>query len=289
MTLTEGPGALLASRRSMVPSRGIPRWAAALLAALIAAGSACNGRGGREGNGGASLSEGDHPEDDHAEEWYVREREKLVDELATPLHEAPITDPRVLDALRKVPRHEFVPRRYRDQSYENSPLPIGDGQTISQPYIVALMTQLLDLDGTEKVLEIGTGSGYQAAVLGELSAELYTVEIRPALLETAKKTLEDLRARGALSQRKLVAVVGDGWKGYPPGAPYDAIMVTAAPDHVPPALVEQLKPGGRMVIPVGDFFQELLLIRKREDGSLSEETIVAVRFVPLVGGEGEQR
>ena len=229
--------------------------------------------------------DGRSPEGEYTEEWFVREREKLVDELASPAHDAPITDPRVLEALRKVPRHEFVPRAYQDQSYENSPLPIGDGQTISQPYIVALMTQLLALEPGDRVLEIGTGSGYQPAILGELACEVYTVELRPALLEVARKKLEELRGKGVLRSGNLVASAGDGWKGYAPGAPYDAIIVTAAPDHVPQALIEQLEPGGRMVIPVGDFFQELQLIQKREDGTLSEETIVPVRFVPLVGGE----
>jgi protein-L-isoaspartate(D-aspartate) O-methyltransferase len=212
----------------------------------------------------------------------AREREVMVRELASPLNEAPITDQRVLNALRAVPRHEFVPAPYRAQSYENTPLPIGQGQTISQPYIVALMTQLLDLDGHEKVLEVGTGSGYQAAVLGELVGEVITIEIRPELLDEARKKLEDLKARGVLHWQKLVAVVGDGWKGYPPGAPYDAIVVTAAPREVPRALVDQLKPGGLLVIPVGDFFQELKLIRKLVDGSTDEKSIVPVRFVPLV-------
>jgi protein-L-isoaspartate(D-aspartate) O-methyltransferase len=265
-------------------ARGAVLWTAALLLAAYG----CNSG---DGKGGVSLKEdgiggnGRSSEGEYTEEWFVREREKLVDELASPTHDAPITDPRVLDALRKVPRHEFVPRAYRDQSYENAPLPIGDGQTISQPYIVALMTQLLDLEPGDRVLEIGTGSGYQAAILLELAGEVYTVEIRPELLEVARKKLEELRARGVLRSGKLVAIAGDGWKGYAPGAPYDAIIVTAAPDHVPPALIEQLEPGGRMVIPVGDFFQELQLIRKRPDGTLSEETIVPVRFVPLVGGE----
>jgi protein-L-isoaspartate(D-aspartate) O-methyltransferase len=147
------------------------------------------------------------------------------------------------------------------------------------------MTQLLELKGPERVLEIGTGSGYQAAVLGELAAELYTIEIRPQLLEEAKKKLEDLKARGLLHWQKLVAEVADGSKGYEPGAPYDAIIVTAAPIKVPDALVAQLKPGGRLVIPVGDFFQELRLIRKGADSKVTEEPIVPVRFVPLLGEE----
>ncbi len=207
----------------------------------------------------------------------------MVEELASAAFDAPITSKRVLDVLRSVPRHEFVPPEVRDKSYENHPLPLPEGQTISQPYIVALMTQLLELKGGEKVLEIGTGSGYQAAILGELASEVYTVEIRPQLLEAAKKTLEDLKARGVLHYQKLEALVGDGSMGYAPAAPYDAIVVTAAPRTIPVELLNQLKPGGRLVIPVGDFLQELQLIRKRADGSYSPESIVPVRFVPLVG------
>jgi protein-L-isoaspartate(D-aspartate) O-methyltransferase len=149
------------------------------------------------------------------------------------------------------------------------------------------MTQLLELKGPEKVLEIGTGSGYQAAVLGELADEVYTVEIVPALLETAKKKLEELKGKGILHYKKMVPEIADGSKGYPPGAPYDAIIVTAAPRKVPVELINQLKPGGRLVIPVGDLFQELQRIRKKEDGTRIEEVIVPVRFVKLVGeGEG---
>jgi len=207
----------------------------------------------------------------------------MVEELSSPASDGPKISKEVLDALRVVPRHEFVPSEVREKSYENHPLPIPENQTISQPYIVALMTQFLDLKGSEKVLEIGTGSGYQAAILGEMAAEVYTVEIRPQLLEAAKKTLEDLKAKGILHWKKLVAVVGDGAKGYPPAAPYDAIIVTAAPRTIPVELLNQLKPGGRLVIPVGDFLQELQLIKKKDDGSYSEESIVPVRFVPLIG------
>lgn len=221
----------------------------------------------------SSLSEAD----------YTEERKRMVALLSSDATDARIKDPRVLDALLKVPRHEFVPEEVRDQSYKNSPLPLPENQTISQPYIVALMTQLLELKGPEKVLEIGTGSGYQAAVLGELADEVYTVEILPALLETAKKKLEELKAKGVLHYKSMVAKEADGSKGYAPGAPYDAIIVTAAPRKVPVELLNQLKPGGRLVIPVGDLFQELQRIRRKEDGSYSEEVIVPVRFVKLVG------
>ena len=216
---------------------------------------------------------------------FSRQRERMVAELSSSMSDVPITDAKVLDALRRVPRHEFVPDEFREQSYDNTPLPIPENQTISQPYIVALMTQLLHLSGNEKVLEVGTGSGYQAAILGELAQEVCTVEIRPNLLETARKTLEDLKKRGILHYKKLTAVVGDGSKGYIQEAPYDAIIVTAAPTKVPVELLNQLKPGGRLVIPVGDFFQELQLIRKKEDGTYLEEPIVPVRFVPLLQGK----
>jgi protein-L-isoaspartate(D-aspartate) O-methyltransferase len=225
---------------------------------------------GPDGSGG-ELSEAD----------YAHLRDRMVQELASPASDVPITNRRVLEVLRAVPRHEFVAQEQRTRSYENHPLPIPENQTISQPYIVALMTQLLELKGDEKVLEIGTGSGYQAAILGELAAEVYSVEIRPQLHEAAKRTLESLKERGVLHYKKCVGLLGDGSKGYPPEAPYDAIIVTAAPRSLPVELLNQLKPGGRLVIPLGDFVQELQLIRKRADGTYSEEPIVPVRFVRL--------
>lgn len=248
--------------------------------------------------GGAQAGRGDREGDDRevrgfardGEAWFARERERMVEEILESNPDAPITDSRVIAALRSVPRHEFVPEAERRRSYDNTPLPIPESQTISQPYIVALMTQLLGLEGTEKVLEIGTGSGYQAAILGELAGEVYTVEIRPALLAVAKRKLEELKAGGVLHYRKLEAIVGDGSKGYPSGAPYDAIIVTAAPRMIPVDLLNQLRPGGRLVIPLGgDYIQELQLIQKGEDGSYSGETIVPVRFVPLVTGERGRR
>jgi protein-L-isoaspartate(D-aspartate) O-methyltransferase len=195
-----------------------------------------------------------------------------------------ITDARVLEVIGRVPRHEFVPATYRSRSYENTALPIAENQTISPPYMVALMTQLLELKGGERVLEIGTGSGYQAAVLGELvgAGEVYTVEIRDALRQKAKERLESLHERDVLHYEKLETVVGDGAKGHPEAAPYDAIVVTAAPRRTPVALLNQLKEGGRMVIPVGDYsHQQLQLIRKGSDGSISEEVIQPTLFVPL--------
>jgi protein-L-isoaspartate(D-aspartate) O-methyltransferase len=175
-----------------------------------------------------------------------------------------------------VPRHRFVPEGYRGDAYADSPLPIGEGQTISQPYIVALMTSLLELDGDEKVLEIGTGSGYQAAVLARLVREVYSVEILRPLGEQARTTLEEL------GYENVQVRVGDGYKGWPEKAPFDAIIVTAAPERIPEPLIEQLKVGGRLVIPVGNFWQNLLVITKTADG-VEKRTVLPVRFVPMTG------
>jgi len=184
-------------------------------------------------------------------------------------------DQRVLAAMAKVKRHEFVPLAQRRSAYRNRPLAIGAGQTISQPFIVALMTDLLDLQPGDKVLEIGTGCGYQAAVLGELGKDVYTIEIVESLGKTAAQTLT------RLGYTNVHTRIGDGYKGWPEHAPYDAIIVTAAPDHVPPELIAQLKVGGRLVIPVGKLAQELMVIVKNENGSTRREAIVPVQFVPL--------
>lgn len=192
-----------------------------------------------------------------------------------------VADPRVLDAMRKVPRHRYVPPAWRHEAYADHPLPIGEGQTISQPYIVGLMSELLALSGEERVLEIGTGSGYQAAILAELAREVYTIEIVEPLARRAEETL---RTEGYAGVRVRA---GDGYLGWPEAAPFDAIIVTAAPDHVPRPLVEQLRPGGRLVIPVGDRFQELLLITKTGDG-VETRGVIPVRFVPMTG-EGVKR
>ncbi|MFQ5944786.1 MAG: protein-L-isoaspartate(D-aspartate) O-methyltransferase [Anaerolineae bacterium] len=190
-----------------------------------------------------------------------------------------VTDERVLAALREVPRHEFVPAEFRGQSYADRPLPIGLGQTISQPYIVGLMTELLDLGPGEKVLEVGTGSGYQAAVLAELTDLVYTIEIIPELGSAAAERL--IR----LGYGNIRTEIGDGYFGWRDRAPFDAIIVTAAPDHVPPPLMEQLAEGGRLVVPVGPLgaFQTLWLITKT-DGELRYRNMGGVRFVPLTGG-----
>lgn len=216
-----------------------------------------------------------------SEDEFARQREALVRSLEDVVKDRPI-----LEVMGQVPRHEFIPPPLRARSYVNTAVPIQESQTISAPDIVALMTKALSLKGTEKVLEIGTGSGYQAAVLGELVPEVYSVEIRPGLAAQARKTLEDLHRRGILRYRKIEVIVGDGYQGYPAAAPYDAIIVTAAPRQVPVELINQLKPGGRMVIPVGDFYQELQLIEKSADGkSFSTKNILAVRFVPMVPGQ----
>ncbi len=186
-----------------------------------------------------------------------------------------IRDPRVLRAMNSVPRHLFVPEQFRSSAYEDHPLPIGYGQTISQPYIVALMTETLHLNGTEKALEIGTGSGYQAAVLSTLCAEVYSIEIIPTLAAEAKERLE------SLGYHNVHVSHGDGYKGWPEHAPFDVIIVTAAPPEVPAALIEQLKVGGRMVIPVGESVQELLFIEKTKAGTLQRK-LMPVRFVPMV-------
>lgn len=187
--------------------------------------------------------------------------------------------PRVMQAMGKVERHRFVAAGDEAQAYRNQPLAIGSGQTISQPYIVALMTDLLDLAGSEKVLEVGTGSGYQAAVLAELAGTVYSIEIVEALGHLAAKRL------AAAGYRNIVTRIGDGYQGWPEAAPFDAIMVTAAAREVPPALLAQLKPGGRMVIPVGipGGHQDLMLLAKASDGAIQSRRVLAVRFVPMTG------
>jgi len=188
-----------------------------------------------------------------------------------------ITDERVLQAMASVPREEFVPPYLRSEAYADRPLPIGLDQTISQPYIVAYMTQAVDPKPTDRALEIGTGSGYQAAVLSLLADTVYTVEILDELTRQATGTLK------RLGYDKVVTATRDGYEGWPEHAPFDIIIVTAAPDHVPQPLVEQLAPGGRLIIPVGDLWQELRLITRREDGTLATERRLDVRFVPMTG------
>ncbi len=187
-----------------------------------------------------------------------------------------ITDPRVLEAMEKVPRHKFLPPHLWDEAYDDGPLPIGYGQTISQPYVVAYMTEQLQLTGTEKVLEIGTGSGYQTAILAELAKEVYSIEIVPELGHRAARILKEL------GYTNVHVRIGDGYRGWPEEAPFDAILLAAAPDHIPQPLLDQLKEGGRMILPVGEYYQDLVLIRKTEEGIIKESKI-PVRFVPMRG------
>ena len=214
----------------------------------------------------AQVSGKDNAEQRRARERMVRRQIEARD----------VRDPRVLKAMRSVPRHLFVPPSLRSHAYDDTPLPIGHEQTISQPYIVAFMSEALELKPDHRVLEIGTGSGYQAAVLAELAREVYSIEIVEPLAREAEQRLKQL----GYSNIKLR--VGDGYRGWPEAAPFDAIMVTAAPDHVPPALIEQLAEGGRLVLPVGRFSQNLVRIRRTPEGT-RRESLLPVRFVPMTG------
>ncbi len=212
------------------------------------------------------------------EDKYAFEREKMVADTIVARN---VSDKLVLSAMRKVPRHEFVPENMKRYAYDDRPLPIGEDQTISQPYIVALMTELLELKGGEKVLEIGTGSGYQAAILAEIAKDVYTIEIIPSLAQSAEERLR------RLGYKNITVKTGDGYKGWEEHAPFDGIIVTAAPDHIPQPLVDQLKIGGKMVIPVGSMIQQLKVITKTESG-IKEKSVLPVRFVPMTG-EAQQK
>lgn len=232
---------------------------------LSAGGGGCfSDQGNGSGNGSAAGQ---------AEERFQKMRERMVRDQ---LQGRDIQDHRVLEAMRKVPRHRFVPRDLADSAYTDNALPLMLGQTISQPYIVAYMTQALNLVGNERVLEIGTGSGYQAAILAELAAEVYSIEILPELAQRAESILEEE------GYRNITIRAGDGYHGWPEFAPFDRIIVTAAPDHIPQPLVDQLKLGGTMIIPVGRGDQELMLLRKGKSG-ISSRTTIPVRFVPMTG------
>lgn len=215
---------------------------------------------------------------------FTAARQSMVDELklyaklARDADAAPFSDT-VMSAMNNVERHRMIPAAQRPYAYENRPLPIGHGQTISQPYIVALMTELIEPDPDDVVLEVGTGSGYQAAVLAELVERVYSIEIIPALATSSKRQLE------SMGYDNVTTKLGDGYFGWEEHAPFDAIVVTAASSHVPPPLIEQLKPGGLMIIPVGGRFmtQTLLLLEKTDDGEIITRQYGAVRFVPLTG------
>ena len=203
-------------------------------------------------------------------------RAKMVrDQLAGPGRD--IADTRVLEVMGRVPRHQFVPASEQEEAYHDHPLPIGHGQTISQPYIVAFMTEALDPKPTDRVLEIGTGSGYQAAVLAELAAEVYSIEIVEPLAKQARQTLD------RLGYRNVQVKAGDGYQGWPEHAPFDSIIVTCAPERVPQPLIDQLKEGGRIIIPIGPAgYQELVLLRKH-GGKLEQHAVLPVSFVPMTG------
>jgi protein-L-isoaspartate(D-aspartate) O-methyltransferase len=205
---------------------------------------------------------------------YRAARERMVRDQ---IEDRAVRDPRVLESMRKTPRHRFVPEADAPHAYGDHPLPIGEGQTISQPYIVALMTELARPRPSDKALEVGTGSGYQAAVLAPLVKHVYTIELEPTLGARAAKVLRDL------GYKNVTTRVGDGYAGWPEEAPFDIVIVTAAPEHVPDALVEQLAPGGRLVVPVGPMYaaQELQVIEKDATGKLTTRSVSPVRFVPL--------
>ena len=213
------------------------------------------------------------------EETFALNRQRMVDRQ---IERRGITDKRVLDAMRKIKRHLFVPAHLRNIAYEDKPLPIGRGQTISQPYIVAYMTEAAKVGPNDRILEIGTGSGYQAAVLAEMAKEVYTIEILQPLAESASLLLKEL------GYKNVKVKWGDGYQGWREYAPFDAIIVTAAPSEIPGELIKQLKIGGRMVIPIGSFFQELYLITKTESG-FKKEALLPVAFVPMVHPSGADK
>ncbi|MBN1362832.1 MAG: protein-L-isoaspartate(D-aspartate) O-methyltransferase [Sedimentisphaerales bacterium] len=216
---------------------------------------------------------------DHSHVAFAERVEERREMVARQIHARQIKDPNVLKAMRTVPRHAFMPTAQQPSAYADSPLPIGEGQTISQPYIVAFMTEALALDPNSRVLEIGTGSGYQAAVCAEIARAVYTIEIIPSLAQTAAVTLKEL------GYRNVFVKTGDGYFGWPEKGPFDAIIGTAVADRIPPPLVEQLGPGGRMILPHRDDsgYQYLVLITKDEAGRLEREKVLPVVFVPMTG------
>lgn len=223
---------------------------------------------------GANQTGNMSAEDKH----YAEMRNKMVENQIVARN---VKNRLVLDSMLKVPRHLFVPDSLKGNAYDDNPLPIGESQTISQPYIVALMTELLEPDKGNKVLEIGTGSGYQAAILAEIVDHVYTIEIIESLAKKAEERLDQM------GYNNITVKYGDGYKGWKEYAPFDGIIVTAAPDHIPQPLIDQLKVDGRMVIPVGSTFQELKLITKKETG-IVETDVIPVRFVPMTGEAQEK-
>lgn len=207
-----------------------------------------------------------------AEDLWAAQRRSMVEKL----RQRGKIPPEVLSAMEKVPRHLFVPEAVRAKSYDDEPLPLGSGRSIYEPYVVALMTSLLDLQKGDKVLEVGTGSGYHAAVLARLAREVYSVEIVPPVASQARQRLQ------ALGYHNIEVRIGDGYQGWAAKGPFDAILLSAAPPHIPKPLIEQLRVGGRMVVPVGGLLQDLLVITKTEDG-LEKRTVIPVRLTPMTG------
>lgn len=216
------------------------------------------------------------PKDRPSEEELARLRERMV---AGQIASRGIRDIRVLEAMREIPRHRFVPPSLANRAYEDVPLPIGEGQTISQPYIVGFMTEILRLRDTDRVLEVGTGSGYQAAIAAKVAGEVYSVEIFEVLALRSRRVLDELKFSNVYTRQ------GDGYYGWEEKAPFDAIIVTCAGGHIPPPLLRQLKPGGRMIMPVGGPFmtQNLVFLEKQADGSVSQKNVLPVAFVRLLG------
>lgn len=214
-----------------------------------------------------------------SEEKIFQQREAMV---RSQMEQRGVRDPRLLEVMRRVPRHLFVPERYRSKAYDDGPLPIGLGQTISQPYIVAVMTDMLRLTGSEHVLEIGTGSGYQAAVLAEMASQVHTIERHPLLAEIAQATLRNL------GYNNVTVHTGDGSLGWPPGSPYQAILVTAAAPEIPQPLIEQMAEGGKLIIPVGNRAGQSLERWRKSSGQIYRESLFPVAFVPLRGQYGWQ-
>lgn len=256
----------ICSRRSGV--FGAVRLVSVVVAAAVIS-TGCNRQSGGSCSGRSSRSRS--PESD-----YASQRKQMVENQ---LKGRGIDSDRVLEAMRRVPRHRFVPEPLRDQAYEDHPVPIGEGQTISQPYIVAYMTEALKLKPKDKVLEVGTGSGYQAAVLAELVKEVYTIEIVAKLARQARKVLEEL------GYENIDFRIGDGYQGWPDKAPFDGIMVTAAPEHIPQPLLDQLEVGGRLVMPVKN---RLLRVTRTKEG-YEKERLLWVRFVPMTGKAQERK
>jgi len=242
------------------------KWWAAVLGLVAFAAAGC----GR-------AAEKEAPVTDDAEQW--RRLQAMVD---SQIEGRGLSDPATLAAMRKVPRWEFVPENLRNRAFEDNPLPIGAGQTISQPYIVAYMTEALRLEPGDRVLEIGTGSGYQAAILAEIAAEVYTIEIVASLGEEAEETLN------RLGYDNVHVRIGDGYRGWPEAAPFDAIIVTCAPDHVPQPLLDQLKDGGRLVLPLGGQYPQTLKRFTRRGDTFDEEDLEPVLFVPMTGEAQEK-